>query len=466
MSFLTKKAAQDAGFPTTAEGVDLILPQINKLASIYDAIKEQGTADNPMAAAWTAWKKNYRKKGDQWVKREAAAKEYFFGKSAALSEDGQPPTEIQLCRIGEPIWTPSGTLELSSTMAEHILLNTPPIDGYIGYEHLILENAEAPAAGWFEKIENRGEGEDGGLWAVVKEWTSRAAQAIEEKEYKYLSVVIDPDGRDWQTGEPIGPVLHSVGLTGTPRWKNQRPLVNKDQNAKEAAMLEALRKLLKLKDDATEKDVTDAVTALQKRPEKAPIAAKEVLELLSLKEEATLEDIQGAVRALRVPKEVFTLLSLKEDATMEDVQGAVKALKEAGDKDADKDKDKDKDKEPDPEKYVLKTDFDTTAKTLKDVQEKLDKTEAEKLVDDEMHSRKGSRITAAERDWAIGYAMKDRKGFDEWLGKTPIKVPAGQVKMAKDVSTKDVPDEVQAKINKQLGISTDAWKKHQKKDEE
>jgi phage I-like protein len=437
MPFPTIKAAQDAGFPTTAEGIDLTLVQINKLASIHDAIKAEGTADNPMAAAWTAWKKVYEKKGDQWVKREAsgAAKEYFFGKAVPLSGDGQPPMELQLLRFGEPIWTPNGTLELTDTMAEHIILNTPPIDGYIGYEHLILESAEAPAAGWFSKVENRGEGEDGGLWVVVKEWTARAEKAIKEKEYKYLSVAIDSDGVDWRTGEPIGPVLHSVGLTGTPRWKNQRPLVNKDgQTKKEAAMLKALIKLLALKDDATEKDVTAVIEELLKRPEKAPLAAKEVLEALSLKEEATLEDIQGAV----------------------------KALKEAGEK-AEKTL---KDKDPDPEKYVLKSDHDTTVTALKEVQGKLDKTEAEKVVVDEMHNPKGSRITGAERDWAISYAMKDRKGFDEWLDKTPVKVPAGTIAMKEEPGLKDVPNEVQTKVNKQLGISKDTWEKREKKDEE
>lgn len=362
-------------------------------------------------------------------------KNYLFGKAVALSGDGQPPKELQLLRFGEPIWTPNGALNLTSTMAEHIILNTPPIDGYIGYEHLILESAEAPAAGWFSAVENRGEGEDGGLWVVVKEWTPKAEEAIRNKEYKYLSLVIDPDGMDWQTGEPIGPVLHSVGLTGTPRWKNQRPFVNKDgQTKEEAAMIEALRKLLALKDDATEKEVTAAIQELQKRPEKATLAAKEVLEALSLKEAATLEDIQGAV----------------------------KALKEAGDKA----KKAAKDKDPDPEKYVLKADHDTTVKTLKEVQEKLATTEAEKVVDDEMHNPKGSRITGAERDWAIGYAMKDRKGFDEWLEKTPVKVPAGKIAMKEEPGLKDVPDEVQAQVNKQLGISKEAWEKRQKKDEE
>ena len=67
MPYESIQAAKDAGFPTSAEGVDLTLSQINRLAEIYDAIKKAGTADNPMAAAWTQWKKLYKKQVDKWV---------------------------------------------------------------------------------------------------------------------------------------------------------------------------------------------------------------------------------------------------------------------------------------------------------------------------------------------------------------------------------------------------------------
>ena len=67
MPYESIQAAKDAGFPTNAEGIDLTLSQINKLAEIYDAIKVAGTADNPMAAAWTQWKKLYKKQVDKWV---------------------------------------------------------------------------------------------------------------------------------------------------------------------------------------------------------------------------------------------------------------------------------------------------------------------------------------------------------------------------------------------------------------
>jgi len=59
--------AKSAGFPTSAEDIDLTLSQINKLAEIYDAIKKAGSADNPMSVAWTQWKKLYKKDGGAWV---------------------------------------------------------------------------------------------------------------------------------------------------------------------------------------------------------------------------------------------------------------------------------------------------------------------------------------------------------------------------------------------------------------
>ena len=67
MPYESIQKAKDAGFPTSAEGIDLTLAQINKLAEIYDAIKKTGTAKEPFAVAWTAWKKIFKKEGDKWI---------------------------------------------------------------------------------------------------------------------------------------------------------------------------------------------------------------------------------------------------------------------------------------------------------------------------------------------------------------------------------------------------------------
>lgn len=74
MPYDSIEAAKKAGFPTSAEEIDLTLAQINKLAEIYDAVKKAGPAKEPFAVAWTAWKRIFKKEGDKWVeiKKETA----------------------------------------------------------------------------------------------------------------------------------------------------------------------------------------------------------------------------------------------------------------------------------------------------------------------------------------------------------------------------------------------------------
>jgi hypothetical protein len=84
MPYKSLKEAKDAGFPTSNDGADLTLTQVLKLAEIYDAIKAAGTADNPMAVAWTAWKRIYEKVGDKWVERKPTQTQMQFLENATL----------------------------------------------------------------------------------------------------------------------------------------------------------------------------------------------------------------------------------------------------------------------------------------------------------------------------------------------------------------------------------------------
>ena len=89
MPYKTIAEAKTAGFPTHAEDIALTIDQINKLADIYDAIKKEGTVDIPMAAAWTAWKKIYVKKGDKWVTKEGGATAEKAGSWINVAKKGQ-----------------------------------------------------------------------------------------------------------------------------------------------------------------------------------------------------------------------------------------------------------------------------------------------------------------------------------------------------------------------------------------
>ena len=57
----------------------------------------------------------------------------------------------------------------------------------VDYEHssevLAPSGAEAPAAGWIERVETR---DDGSVWGFV-EWTEKANNSIVSKEYRYIS---------------------------------------------------------------------------------------------------------------------------------------------------------------------------------------------------------------------------------------------------------------------------------------
>ncbi|NJK32848.1 MAG: hypothetical protein HC927_10810 [Deltaproteobacteria bacterium] len=95
--------------------------------------------------------------------------------------------------------------------------NPIPVD----YEHASVRDvAKAPAAGWLQRLELRGED----LWGIV-EWTQTAADEIRSGAYRYCSGVFLFDRPDRKSGKPIGCSLHSVALTNTPFIDDQRPIV-------------------------------------------------------------------------------------------------------------------------------------------------------------------------------------------------------------------------------------------------
>ena len=81
----------------------------------------------------------------------------------------------------------------------------------IDYEHQTLLSADngkpAPAAGFFQKLEARGDG----LYAVDVEWTAQAAAMIQAGEYRYISPVFAYDKR---TGQVLA-IAHAA-LTNNP----------------------------------------------------------------------------------------------------------------------------------------------------------------------------------------------------------------------------------------------------------
>ena len=268
----------------------------------------------------------------------------------------------------------------------------------VDYEHQTLEGVIAPAAGWITALDNRGQD---GLWAEAS-WTQKAQDFINNREYRYLSPVVQVRQSD---GRAV--FLHSVGLTNTPAIDGMHPLANKIGAAapEEDMNMELLKKLaalMGLPETATEEEIIQAVTALAKAGQM--VANKEVLGLLDLTEAATLAETKGKIIALKNPS------------------GYVKA------------------------------------EEFKALQDKLAERDRDELVS---LALKSGKVAPASAAWAKEYALKDPVGFKSFLDHAPVVVPVGtEVAGGADQKRQTVSDDLQISINKAMGLSDEDFKKY------
>lgn len=226
MPYKTKQSAKQSGFPTTAEGIALNLVQINKLASIYDAIKESGNVKNPMAVAWTQWKRLYKKVGDNWEKK---ANEPII--NPIELEFAEPTKEIEILKTGEWDHPSYGPIKITDKDLDDFVKNFNKKirnDLPINIEHKTTEGA----VGWFKKIIKKGKS----LFAKV-EWTTKGRQLLKDKVFKYFSPEFYSTYDDPETRKIYKNVLVGGALTNTPYFKGLKAIVFseliEDMNLKE-----------------------------------------------------------------------------------------------------------------------------------------------------------------------------------------------------------------------------------------
>lgn len=257
------------------------------------------------------------------------------------------------------------------------------LDVVIDFEHQTLggdwssPDGTAPAAGWIKDLEPR----DDGLWALV-DWTERGGRAVAAREYRYLSPVLLPGKSPAR--------LHSVALTNTPQIRGMAPLVAKDLN--EENDMKTLREVLGLAPDATDEAVVAAVQILED-------GRKATVLILGLKPEAQASEIAAAVKDLMALKaSAVESLALSQAVKPEELRGAVIALRN-------------------PANTVPAVDFLA-------LKARLDDRDAEDLV---AKAIADGKVTPAQRDWAKGYACKDRPGFEAFVAQAPVVVASGRV---------------------------------------
>lgn len=289
------------------------------------------------------------------------------------------------------------------------------LDIVIDYEHQTLNDVQAPAGGWIKELYK---GEDAIIAKV--EWTSRAAEYLRNKEYRYLSPVVMVRKKDQKAT-----TIHSAALTNTPAIDGMFAVVNsldiddiETEGGKEMDLKE-LVKTLGLPETASEEEIKNALAEAAKAAEKAKEQEGKAPDE-SRKAAAGEEIVANST--------ILSMLGLKENARTEDVAASIMALKADG------------------------TDIQAEMRTLK---EKMQEREAAEAVEKAL---KEGKITAAQNEWAKEYAMKDLKGFQSFTDKAPVVVPQGKLNL-KDTPTSSS-KEVDAVILKNLGISEEDVKKY------
>lgn len=288
------------------------------------------------------------------------------------------------------------------------------LDIVVDYEHQTLENVQAPAGGWIKQMFIQ----DGAIAAKV-EWTPKAQEYLKNKEYRYLSPVVLVRKSDSKAV-----VLHSVALTNTPAIDGMYPIVNSIDIEFEGGnetmdLLKQLAVLLGLSEDATEEQVLQAI---KKTTEEADKIKKENQD--NTKTQEGTEVVANKV--------ICGLLGLDEKSKTEDMAAAIMALKN-------------------PANFVSVTEFNA----LKD---KLNKKDTDEVV---IKALKAGKISAAQKEWAIEYALKDPDGFGKFIEKAPKIVPVGEFDF--EETKKDLKsDEATLKVCKMLGVSAEDFEKYGK----
>lgn len=342
---------------------------------------------------------------------EAKQTNYIY----ALTNDiGQCPEEVKILPVGT-VNSEKGDFIVDQESYKEMKaeMQRRGIDIVIDYEHQTLKDVQAPAGGWVKDLIYTPE-------AIVAkvEWTPKAKEYLKNKEYRYLSPVVLTRKSDSKAV-----VLHSLALTNTPAINGMFAIVNSvnfytyntPTGGKEMD-LQRIKELLGLPAETPEEDVMNALVKVLEKVKDAP-------------DPKTEEDKEVVANSV-----ILGLLELPADSKTEDVTTKIMALK-AGASQRDQE--------------------------MKETLERLKQKEADDAV---MMALKAGKITAAQKDWAKEYALKDRKGFDSFVEKAPAVVPVGKLDTTEAPKNKEKV-EVDEFILKATGLSKEDLEKYADKEE-
>lgn len=185
----------------THKGASLTLEQANKLAEIYDAIKEKGDVENAVAVAWAQWEKMYELKDGKWGKK---APKFEF---AEVADDGElKDTEILSMGTWKGFKFTLSDLDNIVRNFARISLRVPLKLGH--GRQKFAQNEGLPAVGWVKDLKRVGDK----LFATFGDIPAKLVELIKRKNYIRFSSEV----RRGYTheGNIYGNVLSGVALLG------------------------------------------------------------------------------------------------------------------------------------------------------------------------------------------------------------------------------------------------------------
>lgn len=173
-----------------------------------------------------------------------------------------PPTEFLIFAAGS-VETSKGTFLFDGAAASAVLSahSAQGNELMVDYDHASITSTSADpalasrAAGWFDISMRNGE-----LWAVNVRWTPAAFEALQNKEWRYMSPAFetDPEGRITS--------LLNVALTNLPATKHLQPLMAASQgDVMDPAQLPMIAEAMGLGADATVEDILAMIGSMMKK---------------------------------------------------------------------------------------------------------------------------------------------------------------------------------------------------------
>ncbi len=333
---------------------------------------------------------------------------------------GDCPDRIKILPVGA-VNSEKGsfTVDEESYRAMKAEMQRRGIDIVIDYEHQTLKDVQAPAGGWVKDLAYTPDA----IEAKV-EWTPKAKEYLKNKEYRYLSPVVLTRKSDNKAV-----ALHSLALTNTPAINGMFAIVNSadaeienDDTGGNGMDLQKIKEILGLPADAAEEAVMNELIKKLGGEEKKDGEGDTEPE----------KDAGGETEAV-ANSVILGLLGLPDGARTEDVAGKIMALKAGA---------------------------DSQRQEITDALNRIKDHEAEEAV---MTALKAGKITAAQKDWAKAYALKDRTGFDSFVDKAPVVVPVGKLAL-KDAPRK--PAGVDSLVLKATGMSKEDIEKYADKEDD